>query len=152
MNGWKRWALGLCVALAGCGAADLGPDQHGQVVTPESLQGQWLVINYWAEWCAPCRKEIPELNALPERIDKVRVLGVNFDGLQGEALLRAAEGMGIDFTVLADNPAEHFGLEPSGVLPATYLVDERGKVRARLLGEQTADGLVARLQALREGS
>jgi hypothetical protein len=77
---------------------------------------------------------------------------VNFDGLQGDALLRAAEGMGIGFSVLADNPAAHFGLEPSGVLPATYLVDERGKVRARLLGEQTADGLVARLQALREGS
>jgi cytochrome oxidase Cu insertion factor (SCO1/SenC/PrrC family) len=38
------------------------------------------------------------------------------------------------------------------VLPATYLVDERGQVRARLLGEQTADGLVVRLRALREGS
>jgi thiol-disulfide isomerase/thioredoxin len=152
MSGWKQWALALCVTLAGCGAADLGPDQHGQVVSPESLKGQWLVINYWAEWCAPCRKEIPELNALTERIDNVRVLGVNFDGLQGEALLRAADGMGIGFTVLANNPAEHFGLEPSGVLPATYLVDERGQVRARLLGEQTADGLVVRLRALREGS
>jgi thiol-disulfide isomerase/thioredoxin len=152
MSGWKQWALALCVTLAGCGAADLGPDQHGQVVSPESLKGQWLVINYWAEWCAPCRKEIPELNALTERIDNVRVLGVNFDGLQGDALLRAADGMGIGFTVLANNPAEHFGLEPSGVLPATYLVDERGQVRARLLGEQTADGLVVRLRALREGS
>lgn len=152
MNGWKQWALGLCVALAGCGATDLGPDQHGQRVTPESLKGQWLVINYWAEWCAPCRKEIPELNALPEQIDNVCVLGVNFDGLRDEALLRAADAMGIAFTVLADNPAEHFGLEPSGVLPATYLVDARGKVRERLLGEQTAEGLVARLRVLREGS
>src|SRR5690606_11211450 len=82
MNRWKPWALALCLALVGCGAADLGPDQHGAVVTPQSLQGQWLVINYWAEWCAPCRKEIPELNALPEHIDGVRVLGVNFDGLR----------------------------------------------------------------------
>lgn len=150
MTGWKHWALALCLALSGCGAGDLGPDQHGTRVTPESLRGQWLVINYWAEWCAPCRKEIPELNALPERIDNVRVLGVNFDGLRDEALRKAADEMGIAFTVLADNPAGYFGLEPSGVLPVTYLVDERGKVRERLLGEQTAEGLVARLRALRE--
>lgn len=152
MNRWKPWALALCLALVGCGAADLGPDQHGAVVTPQSLQGQWLVINYWAEWCAPCRKEIPELNALPEHIDGVRVLGVNFDGLRDEALRRAADGMGIAFTVLADNPAEYFKLPPTGVLPVTYLVDERGKVRERRLGEQTAEGLVARLRALREES
>ena len=152
MKAWKHGVLGLCMALGGCGAADLGPDQHGARVAPESLEGQWLVINYWAEWCAPCRKEIPELNALPERIEGVRVLGVNFDGLRDEALLRAVEGMGIDFTVLADNPATHFGLEPTGVLPVTYLIDARGKVRERLLGEQTADGLVARLNALREES
>ncbi|HLV19209.1 MAG TPA: TlpA disulfide reductase family protein [Pseudomonas sp.] len=152
MKGWKCWALGLCLALGGCGEADLGPDQHGSLVTSESLRGQWLVINYWAEWCAPCRKEIPELNALASRIDGVRVLGVNFDGLQGEALRKAADGMGIAFTVLADNPAERFRLPPTGVLPVTYLVDEQGKVRERLLGEQTAEGLVARLKALREES
>lgn len=149
MTRWKQWALGLCVTLAGCGAPDLGLDQHGQLVTPESLQGQWLVINYWAEWCAPCRKEIPELNALPEQIDRVRVLGVNFDGLQGEALLRAADAMGIQFTVLAEDPAARFDLPPTGVLPVTYLVDEHGQMREQLLGEQTAESLLTRLIALR---
>ncbi|RFQ09650.1 TlpA family protein disulfide reductase, partial [Pseudomonas sp. ATCC 13867] len=39
--------------LAGC-SADYGSDQHGQKVTAASMDGQWLVINYWAEWCAPC--------------------------------------------------------------------------------------------------
>ncbi len=49
--------------LAGC-ADDWGVDQHGRKVPAEQLDGQWLVINYWAEWCGPCRTEIPELNRL----------------------------------------------------------------------------------------
>src|SRR3546814_7187463 len=54
----------------------------------ERLEGQWLVINYWAEWCAPCRTEIPELNALDKQLksQSASVLGVNFDGLRGSEL------------------------------------------------------------------
>jgi hypothetical protein len=77
------------------------------------------------------------------------VLGVNFDGLQGARLNKAAQALGIEFTVLAQDPAERFGLPRSEVLPATYIVDDRGRLRERLLGAQTAAGLAARLLALR---
>ncbi|NQD81078.1 TlpA family protein disulfide reductase [Pseudomonas sp. CrR14] len=138
-------------ALAGCGE-DLGVDQHGRKVAAERLDGQWLVINYWAEWCGPCRSEIPELNALAPELEKqsIGVFGVNFDGLQGEELTRAAQALGIEFTVLAKDPAERYELPPSDALPVTYIVDDKGKVRERLLGEQTAEGLKARLHALRQ--
>lgn len=145
--------IGLCagLVLAGC-SDDVGVDQHGRKVAAERLDGQWLVINYWAEWCAPCRTEIPELNALAEqqRDNAVRVLGVNFDGLQGGELSKAAQAMGIEFTVLEEDPAPRYQLPRSEVLPVTYIVDGRGQVRERLLGEQTAAGLTARLLALRE--
>jgi len=138
-------------ALAGC-REDLGVDQHGRKVAAERLDDQWLVINYWAEWCGPCRSEIPELNALAPELEKqsIGVFGVNFDGLQGEELTRAAQALGIEFTVLAKDPAERYELPPSDALPVTYIVDDNGKVRERLLGEQTAEGLKARLQALRQ--
>ena len=141
------------VLLAGC-TDDVGVDQHGQKVAVERLEGQWLVINYWAEWCGPCRSEIPELNALAPELEKqsVGVFGVNFDGLQGEELGKAAKALGIEFTVLAKDPAERYGLPPSDALPVTYIVDDQGKVRERLLGEQTAEGLRARLAALRQES
>jgi thiol-disulfide isomerase/thioredoxin len=139
---------GIVVALllAGC-AEDFGVDQHGQKVAGERLEGQWLVINYWAEWCAPCRSEIPELNALAEQVGEqpVIILGVNFDGLQGAELSKAAQAMGIEFTVLAQDPAPRFGLPGTEVLPVTFIVDEQGRMRERLLGEQTAAGLRARL-------
>ncbi|QKE65727.1 TlpA family protein disulfide reductase [Aquipseudomonas campi] len=135
--------------LAGC-AEDLGVDQHGRKVTAEQLDDQWLVINYWAEWCGPCRTEIPQLNRLAEQAQgrAVRVLGVNFDTLQGEALSKAVDGLGIRFTVLAQDPAARYQLPRNDVLPVTYIVDDQGRVRERLLGEQSAAGLLARLTEL----
>jgi thiol-disulfide isomerase/thioredoxin len=144
-------ALGLCAGLllVGC-TDDYGVDQHGRKVTAEQLEGQWLVINYWAEWCGPCRTEIPELNALAEQLKTkhTQVLGVNFDALQGDALSKAADTMGIRFAVLAQDPGERFKLPRSEALPVTYLVDPKGQVRERLLGEQTAAGLSKRLSEL----
>lgn len=137
------------LALAGC-AEDWGPDQHGEVVTAQQLDGQWVLINYWAEWCGPCRTEIPELNALNQSHDDVTVLGVNFDGLQGDELMDAARALGIQFRVLGVDPAERLELPRSAVLPVTYIVDSNGVVRESLVGEQTADGLLARLDALRQ--
>lgn len=137
--------------LAGC-SADYGTDQHGQKVPAAKVDGQWLVINYWAEWCAPCRKEIPELNQLAEqgKTQGFRVLGVNFDGLRDAELAKASQALGVQYTVLADDPAQRLGLPRSDALPVTYIVDPDGKMREQLLGEQTAPGVQARLSALRE--
>ena len=142
--------LGIGLILAGC-AEDIGVDQYGRKVAVERLEGQWLVINYWAQWCAPCRTEIPELNAVEKQLKEqsVQVLGVNFDVLQGEKLSKAAQDMGITFTVLAQDPAERYQLPRAEVLPVTYIVDDQGRMRERLLGEQTAAGLTARLAALK---
>lgn len=142
--------VGIGLILAGC-AEDIGVDQYGRKVAVERLEGQWLVINYWAQWCAPCRTEIPELNALEKQLkgQSVQVLGVNFDALQGEKLSRAAQDMGITFTVLEQDPAERYQLPRAEVLPVTYIVDDQGRMRERLLGEQTAAGLSARLAALK---
>ncbi|SED90944.1 TlpA disulfide reductase family protein [Pseudomonas anguilliseptica] len=142
--------VGIGLILAGC-AEDIGVDQYGRKVAVERLEGQWLVINYWAQWCTPCRTEIPELNALEQQLKEqsVQVLGVNFDALQGEKLNQAAQDMGITFTVLAQDPAERYQLPRAEVLPVTYIVDDQGRMRERLLGEQTAAGLLARLAALK---
>ncbi|SDU85808.1 TlpA disulfide reductase family protein [Pseudomonas mucidolens] len=136
--------------LSGCGN-DYGIDQYGQKVASERVDKQWLVINYWAEWCGPCRIEIPELNTLAEQLkgQPVSVFGVNFDNVQGEELKSASEKLGIKFTVLAQNPEAIFDIPRSEVLPVTYIIDDKGKVREQLLGEQTAAGVMARLKALR---
>ncbi|MCP3752249.1 TlpA disulfide reductase family protein [Pseudomonas sp. SBB6] len=150
----RRLAAALAITasllLGGCGA-DYGLDQHGQAVKAEQIEGHWLVLNYWAEWCGPCRTEIPELNAAAKQWQGqgVQVLGVNFDGLQGEDLKKASEALGIGFTVLASDPAERYELPPSEALPVTYIIDDKGKVREQLMGEQTLEGLNQKIEALK---
>ncbi|RMO84066.1 Peroxiredoxin [Pseudomonas syringae pv. philadelphi] len=136
--------------LSGCGV-DLGTDQNGQKVASERIKGHWLVVNYWAEWCGPCRTEVPEFNALSEQLKdkKVTVLGVNFDNLQGDELKNAANALGIKFTVLAQDPAEQYSLPPSEALPVTYIIDDKGKMREQLLGEQSAATVIQKLKVLR---
>ena len=152
----RRLAAALTIIgalmLGGCGN-DYGIDQNGQKVAADRLDGKWLVLNYWAEWCGPCRTEIPELNQLADQLKekKIGVFGVNFDSVQGEELKGASEKLGIKFTVLAQDPAELFDLPRSEALPVTYIIDNKGKVREQLMGEQTAAGVQARLKALRQG-
>lgn len=143
-------ALIASLLLGGCGN-DYGVDQNGQKVAAERLDSQWKIVNYWADWCGPCRTEIPELNALAEQLKgkAVGVFGVNFDGLQGADLSQASQTLGIKFTVLAQDPADQFDLPRTEGLPVTYIIDDKGKVREQLVGEQTAAGVMAKLLKLR---
>lgn len=149
----RRFAAALAITagllLGGCGA-DYGVDQHGKAVEASQVDGHWVILNYWAEWCGPCRLEVPELNTAAQRwqASGVKVIGVNFDGLQGDELNQASETLGIQFTVLAQDPAEHYDLPRSEALPVTYIIDDKGKVREQLVGEQTLESLKARLKAL----
>ena len=134
------------VALMGC-SADEQAERHyhlasGEQISFSDLEGKVVLINYWAEWCSPCREEIPELNALQHQfVDEVVVLGVNFDGLVGEELAAQAKKMGIEFALLEDDPREEFGVAPSGVLPETLVIDRRGEFQQVLLGPQSLSSL-----------
>ena len=112
-----------------------------------AYKGQWLVINYWAEWCAPCIKEIPELNELDERYsEQLTVLAVNFDGVKGEQLQRLGNKMGIKFKQLADDPADELRLARPMSLPTTYLFNPEGELAFKLVGPQTVDSLIKKMQ------
>ena len=103
--------------------------------------GRWRVINYWAIWCAPCREEIPELNALDDRTE-LMVFAVNYDGQNGEALQAQAAEMGITFTLLEQDPGATLGVERPRVLPTTLLVNPQGAVTDTLVGPQTQESLM----------
>jgi peroxiredoxin len=80
---------------------------------------------------------------------QVSVFGVNFDNLQGEDLKTASNALGIKFTVLAQDPADQYDLPKSEALPVTYIIDDKGKVREQLMGEQTAAGVAQKLAELK---
>jgi thiol-disulfide isomerase/thioredoxin len=153
--GWRQRGrclavLAVLAALAGCSPAQ--PElsyARGGGASFEDLQGQWLLINYWAEWCAPCRKEIPELNELHEQGEDygLVVLGVNFDGLRGEELLAVMDRMDVQFPVLVEDPRARWELPPPSVLPSTLVIDPNGDLHDVLVGPQTLETLAAAIGA-----
>ena len=141
------WLISLCVALAAVGCdrptqAERRIDLLGGAVLPEDQwRGGWLFVNYWAEWCAPCRVEIPEFNELSER-DDVAVVGVNFDELSGPELEAAVANMGIGFPVAVRDPRALWDAPWPQVLPTTLVVAPDGTLAQTLIGPQTRDTLL----------
>ena len=137
-----------CLSLVGCSSEPSFRVADGSSIRFSDLHGEWVVLNYWAEWCAPCREEIPELNELrqqgSQRGVEIRVLGVNYDGLEGADLNSVMQRMEIEFPVLVDDPRENFRIGRAEVLPMTVVIDPKGTVQAVLAGPQTAESLLAR--------
>ena len=140
-----------CLNLAACSSEPSFRVADGSSLRFSDFQGEWVVLNYWAEWCAPCREEIPELNELrqqgSERGVEIRVLGVNYDGLQGADLDAVMQRMEIEFPVLVDDPRESFRIGRAEVLPMTVLIDPQGTVQVVLSGPQTAESLLTRVES-----
>ncbi|MEM1403290.1 MAG: TlpA disulfide reductase family protein [Pseudomonadota bacterium] len=113
---------------------------------PLENPGQWTFVNYWAQWCKPCIKEIPELNELHAE-DGYQVLGVNFDGAKGEDLEAQLSKLNVQFPTLPADPAARLGVERPQVLPTTVIIDPDGEVLQVLIGPQTRETLIAAIGA-----
>jgi len=129
--------LALALTLSACGASR---DSTSELAL-DKLRGQWVVINYWAQWCKPCIKEIPELNTLDQKYPQVTVLGVNYDGATGEDLAVQLAKLGIEFSTLTTDPAGQLGASRPEVLPTTLILDPTGQLSATLVGPQTLASL-----------
>lgn len=145
------FAIGAAILLAAC-ERNSGPvleTLDGDRIVIGQQDGKTLFINYWAEWCAPCRDEIPELNELyQEHGDRLIVLAVNADGVSGEALAGQLERMGIEFPSLPGDPRPIWGQTPTGALPETLVITPEGELHDVLLGAQTGEDLLAILEAM----
>ena len=113
----------------------------------EADEEAWRIVNYWSEWCAPCRVEIPMLNALQARLNtsNIRIVGINFDDDPREVTLDIANELGIEFPVLSRQEIETLGLRPPDVLPTTYILSPSGEVTAKLIGMQSEQDILEEL-------
>ncbi len=119
-------------------------DTAGRGYHYADFNGRYLVINYWATWCAPCRKEIPELNELAiARSADLAIFGVNFESVSASQMADDIAKMGITFPVYVTDPSSRFQVEKPQVLPTTLIIDPDGKLQATLVGPQTAGTLLA---------
>ena len=102
-----------------------------------------MVVNYWATWCAPCRKEIPDLSKLHDEREDVTVLGLAFEDLSVADFEAFLEDYPASYPILlvdTFDPPAAFGAPMA--LPTTHLVSPEGLLVETWLGPVTSDMIV----------
>ena len=137
------WLLCLCALLNACGKSDYHTTD-GASGNFADLRGKWLFVNYWAEWCAPCIKEIPELNRFQQQYAaQANLFAVNYDNASGTELQQQVKKLSIKLRVFEQDPAARLGYQRTDVLPVTFVFNPEGKLTATLNGPQTVESLAA---------
>jgi cytochrome c biogenesis protein CcmG/thiol:disulfide interchange protein DsbE len=110
----------------------------GPPVTLASFRGKAVVVNFWASYCGPCKKEMPRLEAAAQRWGRKHVAVVGIDTLDNH---RAAQDFvrkhGVTYPIGFDDVAEiatRYGVE---FTPTTFFVDRRGRIVKRILAGMT---------------
>lgn len=123
------------VASAGVGKGQRAPEfalasLKGSKVALSSLRGKVVLIDFWAQWCEPCKKELPQLDKLAKDYagKGVVILAVNIDK-QRENAERMAKQLGLTLDVLLDPAGSVAATYDLPKMPTSFVVDKKGIVR-----------------------
>jgi cytochrome c biogenesis protein CcmG/thiol:disulfide interchange protein DsbE len=112
-------------------------DDTGQGVNLSDFRGKYVLLNFWATWCPPCKAEIPDLAAVYAARGEgcLEILGIAEDSGSAQEVAAAAEELGINYPVLLDGADGAVGeLFEVPAYPRTILVDAGGRVRGLFKG------------------
>ncbi len=112
----------------------IATELNGQTFDLAKLKGKVVLVNYWATWCAPCKKDTPKLDAFyrSHHQQNLEMIGISVDEARDLAKVRKVmASLAYPVAVLKDVTDNGFGA-PEGV-PITWIVDAEGKVRDRMI-------------------
>ena len=132
------------------------PDQPGlQVDTIDGgrydlaeQRGQWVVVNFWATWCSPCLKEMPELSALHTMREHISVVGLAYEEIDVASMQSFLAEHPVAYPIaIIDVYAPPADFDTPRGLPMTYLIAPDGKVARQFLGPVTAREIETAIEA-----
>lgn len=127
-------------------------DPGGQVIRLEDFRGRPVLINFWATWCVPCRKETPDLVALQtEWGDTAQIIGVNYSE-PGEVAEEFATNFSVNYPTPLDSYGEVTGSYKLRGLPETFFLDGQGIIRDHRIGQLKPDVARCIVAGIRAGN
>lgn len=117
-------------------------DLSGNTIRLSDYRGKVLMLNFWATWCGPCRREIPALIELQKEFkEKLVIIGIALDEEGFDVVRPYAYEMGINYPVVMDDYS--YGEKLGGIymVPTTYIIDRQGLIQARKVGEISVDDI-----------
>ncbi len=125
------------------------PDIDGKPIDIASYRGRLVLVNFWATWCPPCRREFPSLGRLMRlfKPSELAVLAVNV-GEDAETIFSFTGA--IDVTILLDRDSAAMRRWPVKGLPTTFIVDKQSRLALRAVGGRDFDdpAIVAQMRVL----
>jgi cytochrome c-type biogenesis protein len=115
----------------------------------KELQGQVVLLNFWATYCIPCREEIPALNELQHELESqgLHIVGASLDDSIDGVNDYQKEVVRFDYQVLLGGSDAKVKFAQS-VLPTTYLIDRQGRIRQKIIGARDKAGWEAAVKPL----
>lgn len=105
-------------------------------------RGNWVVVNFWATWCSPCLKEMPELAAFDAAHDNASVIGLAFEEIETDDMRAFLKERPAGYPIaIVDTYEPPMAFDVPRGLPMTYLIGPDGRVAKRFLGPVTQQDL-----------
>ena len=122
-------------------------DSQGNTHTLSNYKGKWVLVNFWATWCPPCLKEIPDLAALFRERKDIMVIGIAMDYDDTDVVMDYVENLTIPYPIVLGNRKIAAQLDELSMLPSTYFFDPEGRPAARQIGITTRAEIEAFINA-----
>ncbi len=146
-------ALLACCLLLFAAAAAAGDftfkDTTGHTLKLSDYRGKWVLVNFWATWCAPCREEIPELADLykAHKDKDLMVIGVAMEYPEPKFVLDFVKEFAMPYPIVLGDYKMAGQIGAVAALPTTYLFDPTGKLASYQPGPVTRESVENYLRA-----